>query len=63
VTTVLMTGSVVFMMYELEVTRSDLRFIVGAEYQDDEWGFGQVIAVFLWIPLCFKIMYFAMRVV
>jgi hypothetical protein len=55
-------GFMAFMMYELEVSMNNFKSITGADHLEDEWCFGQVtIAVFLWIPLCFKIIYFAMR--
>lgn len=31
--------------------RDAMRIISGGEFQDNEWGFGQVIAIFLWVPL------------
>jgi len=41
----------------LQTMRSELRDITGGDFQDDQWGFGQIIAVFLWIPLCLQVVY------
>lgn len=40
--------------------RSKFKAISGADFQDDEWGFGQIIAVCLWIPLCLQVVYYVM---
>ena len=40
-----------------------MRSIIGVDFEDDQWGFGQVIAVFVWIPLCLRVIYFAIRMV
>jgi len=47
----------------LTIGRSKLKATTGTDFQDDQWGFGQIIAVFLWIPLCLKIFNFAMSLV
>jgi len=58
-------SSTALVLYEiclLVIGRSKLKATAGADFQGDQWGFGQIIAVFLWIPLCFKIIYFVMFV-
>jgi hypothetical protein len=35
----------------LQTGRQDLRGASGSAYRDSEWGFGQVVAVLLWLPL------------
>ena len=59
----IVTGCMIYLMCVLEGTRNYLRSIIGVDFQDDQWGFGQVIAVFVWIPLCLRVTYFVIRVV
>lgn len=40
-----------------ESMRSNLRAITG-DYCDDQWSFGQIIAVCIWVPSCLKIIYY-----
>ena len=44
---------------EMERTRHIMKEITGPSFQDDQWGFAQVIAVFLWMPLCIQLVYYA----
>lgn len=44
---------------EMERTRSIMMEITGPDFQDNQWGFGQVIALFLWMPLCIQLGYYA----
>lgn len=30
--------------------RTGLKTAVGAKYDDDDWGYGQVLAIFVWLP-------------
>ena len=46
---------------EMERTRNIMKEITGANFQDNQWGFGQVIALFLWMPLCIQLVYYAIR--
>jgi hypothetical protein len=46
---------------ETQRTRSLMKEITGAAFQDNQWGFGQVIALFLWMPLCIQLVYYAAR--
>jgi len=39
----------------MQSARKDFKALTGPDSQDDEWGFGQIVAVYLWIPLCLKI--------
>ena len=36
---------------KMEQTRHIMKEVMGVEFQDNQWGFGQVIALFLWVPL------------
>jgi hypothetical protein len=42
---------------EMERTRNVMKTVTGAEFQDNQWGFGQVISLFLWAPLCLQSFY------
>ena len=41
-----------YFLAEMQSKRKILREIAGNEFKDDEWGFGQVLAIFVWIPVC-----------
>ncbi|KAF2427399.1 hypothetical protein EJ08DRAFT_651458 [Tothia fuscella] len=43
-------GGVLYCMVDMHRKRETIQALVGIEYQDNEWGFGQVLAVFLWAP-------------
>jgi hypothetical protein len=36
---------------ESQLKRNAMRRVAGTRFQDDTWGFGQVIAIFVWVPL------------
>jgi hypothetical protein len=44
---------------QLQRTRDKMGSVTGKEFQDNVWGFGQVMAVLLWAPLLFQGMYYA----
>ncbi|KAF2093111.1 hypothetical protein NA57DRAFT_81791 [Rhizodiscina lignyota] len=44
-------GGVVFYTINMYKKRLLLRTLVGPQDQDNEWGFGQVVPFFLWLPL------------
>jgi hypothetical protein len=39
----------------MAATRGHLRGAAGEDFDDDEWGFGQVLAIFVWVPITLKI--------
>lgn len=43
---------------QMERTRDIMKDLAGQDFLDDQWGFGQVIALFLWTPLCMQIVYY-----
>jgi hypothetical protein len=56
----LVVASMVGMFWGLELLwaqRNDLRNVVGQNFQDDLWGFGQVAALFIWAPVPVEISY------
>lgn len=46
---------------KLEIKRYAMRWVTGKEYVDDEWGFGQILAVCLWVPLVVQMGYYVGR--
>lgn len=44
-------------LVELERLRNIMKAVAGEDFQDNEWGFGQVIALFLWMPLIIQYFY------
>ncbi|TFK67424.1 hypothetical protein BDN72DRAFT_859158 [Pluteus cervinus] len=55
------TPGVLFFLVEMERTRSVMRSLTGSEFQDNQWGFGQVVSLFLWIPLVIQIFFVRYR--
>jgi hypothetical protein len=51
--------AVIYCLVRLEQKRKIMKAITGADFQDNEWGFGQVIAIFLWVPLLVQTLYWA----
>ncbi|KAH0543890.1 hypothetical protein FGG08_001791 [Glutinoglossum americanum] len=52
---------VLYCLVQLERKRIIMKNIVGADFQDNQWGFGQVIALLLWVPLLVQALYWAMK--
>ncbi|KAE9977306.1 hypothetical protein EG328_002135 [Venturia inaequalis] len=53
-------GLSVGMLYyaiKMESQRNHIKAILGKEFLDDQWGFGQVVALCLWIPLLLQTIY------
>jgi len=48
---------------QMERTRNDMKSITGAEFQDNQWGFGQVVSLFLLVPLFIQIFYSGFKLV
>jgi len=46
---------------ELERLRNIMKTVAGDDFEDNEWGFGQVIALFLWLPLILQYFYAGIR--
>lgn len=42
---------------QMERTRNIMKAVTGAEFQDNQWGFGQIISLFLWVPLFLQSFY------
>ncbi len=45
-----------FCLVQMQAKRNAMRAIAGLDYGDDKWGFGQVISVFVWLPIALKIL-------
>jgi len=57
---VLMTVLILGLLWLLQTMRRGLKETSMGNFQDDYWGLGQIIAVFLWVPLCLQIIYYTM---
>jgi hypothetical protein len=58
VCTLVATGLAVGMAYcfaKMHIARQQLASVAHDEFTDDEWGFGQVVALFVWVPLMVEI--------
>lgn len=44
-------GGMIFYTVKMDQERTFIKSLAGSQYQDDQWYFGQVVAVFVWIPL------------
>ncbi|TFK68990.1 hypothetical protein BDN72DRAFT_897710 [Pluteus cervinus] len=45
----LMSGTL-FYLVEMELTREVMQSLTGTEFLDNQWGFGQVLSLLLWVP-------------
>lgn len=52
------TVAMVVFMVRMDLNRSMMRSLVGEDYIGDEWGFGQILAIFIWIPIIFRLVVF-----
>jgi len=50
-------GVAVFHLVNLLTLRSVMKGVTGYLFQDNQWGFGQIVSLFLWIPLLGKFAY------
>ncbi|KAF7979988.1 hypothetical protein HWV62_40072 [Athelia sp. TMB] len=48
-------------MGQMERTRTLMQAITGADFGDNQWGFGQVVSLFLWVPICVQAGYYVIR--
>lgn len=48
-------GGMIYYTVEMTRKRSIMRAIAGPRYQENEWGFGQIIALFVWVPVLLKL--------
>ena len=42
--------------------RDVMRSVTREKFQDDEWGFGQVMALCLWVPFIIQLLFYGLRV-
>jgi hypothetical protein len=40
----------IYYIIDLDHKRASIKVFAGSGYQDNQWGFGQVLALFIWIP-------------
>ena len=57
---ILMTFLMIGLIWLLQTMRRKLKATTIGDFQDDIWGFGQIIAVFIWVPLCLQVVYCAL---
>jgi hypothetical protein len=53
-----LSGGVIYEMVQLQGKRLFMKAVTGSNFVDNQWGFGQVIAIFLWIPLVIQAIYY-----
>jgi hypothetical protein len=53
-----LSGGVIYEMVQLQGKRLFMKAVTGSNFVDNQWGFGQVIAIFLWIPLVIQVIYY-----
>jgi hypothetical protein len=46
-----------YCMVQLEHKRSAMKAVTGDGFTDDQWGFGQVVALFLWAPVLVEFLF------
>jgi hypothetical protein len=49
---------VIYEMSQLQRKRQIMKAVTGTDFVDNQWGFGQVIAIFLWVPLLIQVLYY-----
>ncbi|KZP20596.1 hypothetical protein FIBSPDRAFT_1044847 [Athelia psychrophila] len=57
---VISLGLSIGMLYELvrmEQTRTFIQDITGSDFADNQWGLGQIVSLFLWVPICVQAIY------
>jgi hypothetical protein len=47
-----------YCLVQLEQKRNVMKIVTGADFQDNQMGFGQVIAISLWLPLIIQSLYY-----
>lgn len=48
-------------LVRMEEARTFMQDITGSNFADNEWGFGQVVSLFLWVPACAEAIYILCR--
>ncbi|TFK65468.1 hypothetical protein BDN72DRAFT_860584 [Pluteus cervinus] len=46
-----------YSLRQIERARGEIQSLAGTEFQDNQWGYGQVLAVILWIPLSVQLLF------
>jgi hypothetical protein len=54
-----LTIGTVYCTAQLEYKRDVMKSVTGPDFEDNQWGFGQIIALFLWAPLLIQSAYCA----
>ncbi|KZP20587.1 hypothetical protein FIBSPDRAFT_1044839 [Athelia psychrophila] len=49
-------------LVRMQQTRTIMQHIAGPDFADNQWGFGQVVSLFLWVPVCAQAIYYCLFV-
>jgi hypothetical protein len=52
-----LSAGMVYYAIQMELERNGMRSVLGSDFEDDQWGFGQVVALCLWVPLGLQSIY------
>ncbi|KZP25975.1 hypothetical protein FIBSPDRAFT_928940 [Athelia psychrophila] len=44
-------------LVRMEQIRTIMQHIAGPDFADNQWGFGQIVSLFLWVPVCTQAIY------
>ncbi|KAF7985915.1 hypothetical protein HWV62_43824 [Athelia sp. TMB] len=55
------TVGTVVELTQMERTRSLMQAITGTNFGDNQWRFGQVVSLFLWVPICVQAAYYVIQ--
>jgi hypothetical protein len=47
-------GGMMYYTFDMERKRLFMRALAGGNFQDNQWGFGQVVTLFIWVPLLIR---------
>lgn len=57
-TSVALSALAIVMLVDMERIRHRMSKASGSQFQDNQWGFGQVVSLFLWAPLLLQFLYY-----
>ncbi|KAH6702757.1 hypothetical protein BKA61DRAFT_196191 [Leptodontidium sp. MPI-SDFR-AT-0119] len=52
----------VYCLVQMQIDRNSMRSILGKSYIDDQWGFGQIVSIFVWFQVIWGICWWLYRV-
>ncbi len=54
-------AGMLFSLGHMQANRTAIKTLAGPEFEDNKWGFGQVVALFIWIPSSVNVVYWFLR--